>query len=235
MPQDERNRFQIIRKDAKNCFVESLNDSFPIGKAHFGFATYDTNKPAGSRQTNSIHIYIAMSEILELCRKLSSGEMRYILQQKHSSNDPKPIQEWLGGTSAAKLRQMGKSRPDGKSLSRTCKLSVSNRGGFLLIADSGPGEQDAKGLIVPKFGNKTENHVVIPMTWESFAELMLMTQTHYMAWLSTWYAGVNLNQSGNLLGYSNHPGQTGTDANQGGFDPPQERYYGSDYSDHPMF
>ena len=44
---EERNNYQIARKDAKNCFVESLNDSFPIGRVHFAFATYDVNRPAG--------------------------------------------------------------------------------------------------------------------------------------------------------------------------------------------
>ena len=29
---EERNNYQIARKDAKSCFVESLNDSFPIGR-----------------------------------------------------------------------------------------------------------------------------------------------------------------------------------------------------------
>ena len=48
---EERNNYQIARKDAKNCFVESLNDSFPIGRVHFAFATYDVNRPAGQRQT----------------------------------------------------------------------------------------------------------------------------------------------------------------------------------------
>ena len=38
---DDRNRSQIIRIDARNCFVESLNDAFEIGKAHFTFASYD--------------------------------------------------------------------------------------------------------------------------------------------------------------------------------------------------
>ena len=55
MSEDYKNN-QIIRKDAKNCFVESLNDSFSIGKAHLGFASYDMNKPAGSRQTKRINI-----------------------------------------------------------------------------------------------------------------------------------------------------------------------------------
>ena len=80
--QDERNQYQIIRKDARNCFVESLSDAFANGRAHFAFATYDMNKPAGQRQTNNIHIYITVPELLELCRKLSCGELRYILQQK---------------------------------------------------------------------------------------------------------------------------------------------------------
>ena len=116
--QDERNACQIIRKDARNCFVESLSDAFANGRAHFAFATYDMNKPAGQRQTNNIHIYISVPELLELCRKLSCGELHYIMQQKKQTGDPKPVQEWLGGTSAEKLRQYGKARPDGKSLSR---------------------------------------------------------------------------------------------------------------------
>ena len=63
---EERNQSQIIRKDAKNCFVESLSDAFGKGKAHFAFATYDVNKPAGQRQTNNVHIYISIPELLEL-------------------------------------------------------------------------------------------------------------------------------------------------------------------------
>ena len=72
---EERNNYQIARNDAKNCFVESLNDSFPIGRVHFAFATYDVNRPAGQRQTNNIHIYIAVDEFLDLCRKLECGEL----------------------------------------------------------------------------------------------------------------------------------------------------------------
>lgn len=79
---DDRNRSQIIRIDARNCFVESLNDAFEIGKAHFTFASYDLSKPSGQRQTNSIQIYIDMAEVLELCRKLMGGELRYLMQAK---------------------------------------------------------------------------------------------------------------------------------------------------------
>ena len=55
---DERNQNQITRKDAKNCFVESLNDVFAIGKVHLNFAAYDSNKPARQRQTAGVHIFI---------------------------------------------------------------------------------------------------------------------------------------------------------------------------------
>lgn len=58
--EESRNQHQIIRKDNKNCFVESLSDAFEIGKAHLAFATYDLNKPAGNRQTNCVHIYISI-------------------------------------------------------------------------------------------------------------------------------------------------------------------------------
>lgn len=184
---DERNISQIIRKDARNCFVESLSDAFANGRAHFAFATYDLSKPVGQRQTDSIQIYISIPELLELCRKLSSGELRYIMQQKKQTGDSKPIQEWLGGTSAEKLRQYGKARPDGKSLSRVCKLLAGQKTDFLFTASSGPGDRDSKGLIVPRFGNKPENHVAVSMTFESLSELLLMTKTHFEAWLTGWY------------------------------------------------
>lgn len=184
---DERNISQIIRKDARNCFVESLSDAFANVRAHFAFATYDLSKPVGQRQTDSIQIYISIPELLELCRKLSSGELRYIMQQKKQTGDSKPIQEWLGGTSAEKLRQYGKARPDGKSLSRVCKLLAGQKTDFLFTASSGPGDRDSKGLIVPRFGNKPENHVAVSMTFESLSELLLMTKTHFEAWLTGWY------------------------------------------------
>ena len=70
---NERNGHQIIRKDARACFVETLNDSFEFGKVHFCFASYDMKLPAGQRQTNSVHIYVAVDEFLGLCQKMASG------------------------------------------------------------------------------------------------------------------------------------------------------------------
>ena len=183
----DKNENQIIRKDARNCFVESLNDAFPIGKIHLTFATYDLSKPAGHRQTNNIHIYLSVGEFLELCRKLECGELRYQLQLKRKNGEKSPLYQCLGGTSAEKLRQLGRPRSDGKSLSRVVQLVPGTKSDFLFIADSGPGEVNEKGLIVPKFGNKPENHVAISMSLESLSELLLVTRIHYQAWLGVLY------------------------------------------------
>lgn len=185
--EEARNQHQIIRKDAKNCFVESLSDSFDKGKAHFAFATYDLNKPVGNRQTNCVHIYISVPELLELCRKLTCGELRYLWQARKKAADSEPILKWLGGTSAEKLAQYGKPRPDGKSLSRVAQLLAGQKVDFLFTASSGPGDKDAKGLIVPRFGKKPENHVSVGLSWDALAELLLFTKAHYEAWLAAWY------------------------------------------------
>lgn len=184
---EERNNFQIVRKDAKNCFVESLCDAFEIGKIHLAFATYDLNRPAGQRQTNNIHIYIAADEFLNLCRKLNSGELSYLIKQRKSCKDASPIYESMGGTSAEKLAKQGRSRPDCKSISRIVKIVAASKYDLLFVADSGPGETTEKGLIVPKFGNKPENHVAVSMNFDALSELLLLTQAHYQAWLTSSY------------------------------------------------
>ena len=186
---EERNQYQISRKDAKNSFVESLSDAFSIGKVHFNFASYDLNKPAGQRQTGMVSIYIDVDEFLELCRKLTCGEFRYLVQSQKSAASPKTaLYQSLGGTSADKLKQQNRSRSDGKSLSRTLQVLTGNKSDLILVADSGPGETTEKGLIVPKFGNKPENHITVSMSLDNFGELLLITKTHYEAWLSAWYA-----------------------------------------------
>lgn len=184
---EERNQFQITRKDAKNCFVESLSDAFDIGKIHLVFATYDTSKPVGQRQTNNIPIYITVDEFLELHRKVTSGELRYIMQNKKKNADSTPLYQSLGGTSAERLAKQQRSRSDGMSQSRIVQLVCGSKVDFLLVAESGPGATNDKGLIVPKFGNKPENRVAVGMTFETFAELILTTHIHYSAWLSSFY------------------------------------------------
>lgn len=188
---DERNQNQIIRIDARNCFVESLNDRFSIGKAHLTFATYDMNKPSGQRQTNNVHIYIEISELLNLCRCLESGEFRYLLQQRKQTGDNTPLFSCMGGTSAQKLASMGKSRPDGLSLSRMAQISIGKKADLFFSASSEPGQENKTGLIVPQYGPKKkvqpENHVAVSMSLDALSQLLLLTRSHYQAWLTAQY------------------------------------------------
>lgn len=184
---EERNQYQITRKDSKNCFVESLSDAFEIGKIHLVFATYDTSKPVGQRQTNNIPIYITVDEFLELHRKVVCGELRYLMQNKKKNADSTPLFQSLGGTSVERLAKQQRSRSDGMSQSRIVQLVCGSKVDFLLVAESGPGATNDKGLIVPKFGNKPESRVAVGMMFEAFAELILTTHIHYSAWLSSFY------------------------------------------------
>lgn len=221
---ENRNQNQIVRKDARGCFVESLNDSFGIGKIHLAFATYDLSRPSGQRQTNNIHIYIAVDEFLELCHKLTCGELRYLQQNQKKTSDNTPLYQCLGGTSAEKLAKYGRARKDGKSLSRIAKLICGSRSDFLLVADSGPGETDAKGLIVPKFGSKPENHVAVSLSWKALSELLLMTKAHYEAWLSAWYVKQFIMESKTAAGSSQQTPQQ-----------PEENQYEPEYEPGQMF
>ena len=109
------------------------------------------------------------------------------MQTKKKNDDKTALFEHLGGTSAKILAKRSKARADGKSLSRTAQLVCGNKSDLLFVANSGPGETNTKGLIVPKFGSNPENHVAVSMTFESFSELLLITKAHYMAWLSAKY------------------------------------------------
>ena len=109
------------------------------------------------------------------------------MQEKRKNKDFTPLYQSLGGTSAQKLAEQGRSRSDGKSLSRTIQLFCGTKPDFLVTTSSGPGDATDKGLIIPKFGNKPENHVAVSMTFNTLSELLLITKAHYDAWLVSWY------------------------------------------------
>ncbi len=182
------NRDQIIRKDARGCFVEVKNDCFHLDKIHLQFVTYDKSRPAGQRYTNNVHIYIDVPEFLELAQEAASGSLHMRMQQFKAEHKSDALYEHLGGTSAKKLAFFGKSRPDGMSVSRVVKLTAAEKADYFFTADSGPGEENKTGLIVPRFGKSPEQHVSVILTWRQLNELLFTTVTHYKAWLSAKYA-----------------------------------------------
>jgi hypothetical protein len=196
---DERNQYQIIRKDARNCFVESKSDCFHFGKAHLEFAAYDMTRKQGSRFINHVHIYVDIAEFLELANEALSGWLHTRMNlAKRAIAEPEknpsreelkkqintPLYQSLGGTAAEKLRE---PRTDGMSLSRSVKLFAGQKRDYLFRAESGPGQTDAKGLIVPRYANKPEQQVSVALNWRDLNQLLLMTKTHYEAWLAAQY------------------------------------------------
>ena len=181
------NRDQIIRKDARGCFVEVKNDCFHLEKVHLQFVTYDLSRPKGERYTNNIHIYIDMPDFLVLAQDAATGALHIRMQQLKQAGRTEPLYEHLGGTSAHQLAYYSRSRPDGMSLSRVVKLVPAAKSDYFLTADSGPGEESKTGLIVPKFGKSPEQHVSVILTIRQLNELLFTTVEHYRAWLSAKY------------------------------------------------
>ena len=149
-----KNASQIIRKDGKNCFVESLCDSFGIDKMHLCFVNYDTSAEKGSRQTARIDIYVDAPEWIVWCSEAQLHITQKELERAKAANSYTPVIQVMGGVSADTLKKRGQERSDGKSLSRIMTVGWGNKLPVIIYAKSGPGEQDEKGLIVPKFGNK---------------------------------------------------------------------------------
>jgi len=181
------NQNQIIRKDARGCFVEVKNDCFHLDKIHLQFVAYDKSRPSGQRYTNNVHIYIDVPEFLGLAQEAASGSLHMRMQQFKQERKSDALYEHLGGTSAKKLAFFGKSRPDGMSVSRVVKLTAAEKADYFFTADSGPGEENKTGLIVPRFGKSPEQHVSVILTWRQLNELLFTTAAHYKAWLSAKY------------------------------------------------
>ena len=175
MENQNDNRDQIIRKDARNCFVEVKNDCFHLDKIHLQFVAYDKSRPAGQRYTSNIHIYIDVPQFLALAQEAANGSLHMRMQQYKNERKPDALYEHLGGTSAKRLAYYGRPRPDGKSLSRVVKLTAAEKSDYFFTADSGPGEENKTGLIVPRFGKSPEQHVSVILTWRQLNELLFAT------------------------------------------------------------
>lgn len=185
---------QIIRKDIANpkgttgSFLELLNDSFGIGKEHLRVVNYDTAAEKGSRQTAKIDIFVDAWEWLQKTNEACLHVMEKALLKAKEANSYDPVWQVMGGIPAETLKARGQERPDGKGLSRTMAVCWGKKYPVVITARSGPGEQNDKGLIVPKYGNKPEQAVLIPLSYDDFLEVMIAGAEAYKAYLVYYYA-----------------------------------------------
>ena len=189
----EKNPAQIIRLDGKDCFFEVMNTGFEIDKVLINFVQYDTSKEKNSRITAQIPIYIDISKFLVLAQDILSGKMAGLAKkakddaESRGSKYASHIYADMGGVSARVLESRGKSRPDGKSLSRQLKITPGAKMPWLLSAEMGVGEEDERGLIVPRYGTKPEQRVQVPLTDDDFKRFALTVKAHIEAYFASQY------------------------------------------------
>lgn len=179
---------QILRIDGSNSFFEIMSNAFGIDKVQINFRKYDKNKAKGEKFTQTVDIYVNVEEMLVLCNDILSGKIASLadIERKKGASYPNPVWDSMGGISAEKAKEKG-LRTDGKALSRVIKLSPGSKQPFVLTAESGAGEQNEKGLIVPRFGTKPDNRVIVALNANQLKQLALLTQMHIASYTTSQY------------------------------------------------
>ncbi|WP_144537350.1 hypothetical protein [Bacillus thuringiensis] len=185
----ETNSLQIIRFDGRDCFMEVMNTGFEIGKVYMNFISYDQNKKAGERYTQKIPIYMDIDKFLVLSADIMSGKIHGLAEKEKAKGNkyPDKIFDDMGGTPAETLAQRGKAREDGGSESRVLKILPGAKLPFIFQAELGKGEKNEKGLIVPRYGGKPEQKVMIPMQGDDLKRFALVVKTHIDAYITAKY------------------------------------------------
>ena len=154
------------------------------------FVTYDLSREAGNKFTNEIDIYLTFEQFLRISYDIldSQSLIKAIQKDKmdaQAKGSQYPQQRILtqGGTSAESLAQKGKSRPDGMSESRVLKIFAGNKLPIMFQAEKGPGETDSKGLIIPRYGFKPEQKVMMGLSADDAKELFLITREEIRAFI----------------------------------------------------
>ena len=202
---------QIIRKDGKDCLMEVNTQAFSIGKVKLVFAKYDQNKPKGQRTTARIEIYLDFSTALEFSQSILDGRLSKLLVEanKKFEQTQKPwdknVSISMGGTAHPK------NRTDGKAESRTLSAQLGTNKPIALVASSGPGNVNDKGLIVPE---KPEQSVFITLSAEDIREVALMIKCNVEAYIQyehlhkMWAYEPVMNQQNQQSGYNGQAQQS---------------------------
>lgn len=175
------NIMQIIRFDGKNVFFEVMADALGIGKIKMNFIEYDINQEKNNRIKQRVEIYLDRADALVLANDILSGKMKILADKAKEEAKAKglkyvpAIYTNMGGTSAKALEKRNQKREDGMSLSRQFKIAPGEKMPWILTAESGAGEENEKGLIVPKYNPaKPENVVRVPLDDNNFKKFALI-------------------------------------------------------------
>ena len=151
---------QILKLDGKDTFFEIMANAFGIDKVQINFRKYDDSQEKGSKITQSVDIFIDIPEALVLSQDILSGKIAQLAKTEKAKGAKYPAQIWqtMGGVNAEKAKTRG-LRTDGMALSRVLKIVPGLKQPFVFTAESGKGEENDKGLIVPRYGTTPENRI----------------------------------------------------------------------------
>ncbi|WP_160691663.1 hypothetical protein [Clostridium sp. C2-6-12] len=205
---------QIIKIDKKNGFLEVMNSSFGIGKVQINFREYDENKEKGNRLTKEIDLFMDIGKFFVFTNDVLNGRVAKLAdiernRAKQESDKlgktvyPKELDIYtdMGGLNAENLKKSDAKRkakglksltemyaiPEGKALSRQLKIVPGIKAPFVLKAEVGSGEESDTGLIIPKYGNKPEQVIIIPMQVDDLKRFVLIVNAHINAFLTSTY------------------------------------------------
>ena len=177
---------QIFRIDARGAFTEALNDFYEKGNMqHIRAIKYDVSQAEGSRITAKVDMFIPAAMVSLWRYKLETGRLRPLMEKSREDGKGIPDLSHSGGTGVRKLAAYGRPRPDGKAEFRSITFKAGTTKDLLLVACSGPGNEDDKGLITP--GGKMEQYVQVPMSVTDLYQLLWTMDENYKAFLTSRY------------------------------------------------
>lgn len=134
--------------------------SFSIGKILANFQTFQRTPNGAAHQTDLVSIYINFDDARALIadyytgalQRLANVEKKKMVEAQNNRQVyyAQPVFTVRGGTSAAKLAEKGKSRPDGFDEYRSMTIAPGIRQDWVFTAVACAGIQDSKGLINPR-------------------------------------------------------------------------------------
>lgn len=180
---------QILKISGRKQFMEVMANCLNFDRIYLNFEEYDDSKPAGQRKEAQVMIYLEILEAYVLAKDIFSGKMAALAKKSKETQKAggykyaKEVYCKMGGTSAKQLARSGKDRKDGMSLSRQFKITPGEKQPWVVSAESGPGEENEKGLIVPKY-QRPEQIIRIGMTDEQLKQFAAALELISNGWMT---------------------------------------------------
>jgi len=180
----------------KSSFCKFKANAFEIDKLLVDFVAWNATT---GKAMKTVSYYIDIDKALILANDILTGRIDALLTKSKedfanssgSSKRIKPVWEQLGGNNEEVAKAKG-IRTDGKAQSRSVSITAGEKAYCTLSAQSGPGNTNERGLIVPEYAN-SETFIVVGANAELLKGMALKIQSEWAAFLADQY------QSGKFL------------------------------------